>query len=67
MSEEIRFEATPATEGLCSDQPTIIVDVVVRHYPPGTPAPVRSDRPHLPRKEETLPPAVSQPPKPDAK
>ncbi len=61
MSDEIRFEATPETEGLCSLQPTIIVDVVVRHHPPGTPARVRSDRPHLPRGDEKLPPGDALP------
>jgi hypothetical protein len=56
MNEEIRFEPTPETERLCSDQPTIIVDMVVRHYPPGTPAPARADRPHLPGRNRTRPP-----------
>ena len=55
MSEESRFESTPETEDLCSDRPTIIVDVVVRHFPPGTPAPARPGRPHLPRGDETMP------------
>ncbi len=55
MSEGIRFEVTPESKGLCSDQPTITVDIVVRHYPPGTPAPVRSDRPHLPCGDDRRP------------
>jgi len=50
MSEELRFEPVPGMTFLCSDTPTEIVDVVVRHCPPGTPAPLRPDRPHLPEK-----------------
>jgi hypothetical protein len=51
MSEEIRFEPGPGVAFLCSDAPTEIVEVVVTHCPPGTPAPPREGRPHLPRKQ----------------
>lgn len=50
MKEEIHFEPLPGVAFLCSDTPTEIVDVVVRVCAPGTPAPPRSDRPHLQRK-----------------
>jgi hypothetical protein len=50
MSEEIRFEPGPGVAFLSSDTPTEIVEVVVRHCPPGTPAPPREDRPHLSKK-----------------
>ncbi|MBI1914531.1 MAG: hypothetical protein HYS12_07305 [Planctomycetes bacterium] len=50
MSDEMHFEPVPGVAFLCSDMPTAIVDVIVRHCPPGTPAPPRPDRPHLPNK-----------------
>jgi len=50
MSDEMRFEPVPEVAFLCSDMPTALVDMVVRHCPPGTPAPPRPDRPHLPKK-----------------
>jgi hypothetical protein len=49
MREENRFEPGPGVAFLGSDVPTEVVDVVVRHCPPGTPAPTRPDRPHLPK------------------
>jgi hypothetical protein len=51
MSQEFRFEPVPGVTFLCSDTPTAIVDVVVKNCPPGTPAPPRPDRPHLPKKQ----------------
>jgi hypothetical protein len=48
MSDEMRFEPAPEVAFLCSDTPTKIVDMVVRHCPPGTPALPRPNRPHLP-------------------
>ena len=46
MSEEFRFEPVPGVDFLYSDMPTEVVDVVVRHCLPGTPAPPRVNRPH---------------------
>lgn len=58
MSEEIRFEPIPGVVFLCTDTPTEVVDVVVRQCLPGTPAPPRPDRPHLPKKQ---PPSAQGP------
>jgi len=62
VSEELHFEPMPGTEFLCSDPPTIIVDLIGRNYPPGTPAPPLRNRPRLPRKDNnSLPPNTPAP------
>lgn len=61
MSDELHFEPQPGVEYLASMNPPIIVDVVVRLYPPGTPAPPRAVPPWL-RKRRITPPAQESPP-----
>lgn len=60
MSEEFHFEPKPGTDVLCSEHPTIIRDVVVHHYPPGTPAPPRALPPYFRKQQAPSPSPESQ-------
>ncbi len=62
MNREVPLDPMPGTERLCGDGKTVFIDLVVRHYPPGAPAPPLILPPHLRRPNTSSATSEDSPP-----